>query len=767
MLDSLFSFLFKYPRLVFEQGDFVFGATRSMSLTALATGAVALVVLWTYRSLRQLDGRERAILIGLRTALLGVLLIALLRPTLLLSVAVPQQNFVGVLLDDSVSMRIADQDGAPRSQFLVDQFGRPESPILTDLSSRFALRVFRFSSSANRVQATNDLTFNGTVTRLGDALDQARDELSGLPVAGMVMVTDGSDNAETLIDPSLARMESEGVPVFTVGVGREQLTNDVQLSRVEMPRRILTGSSLVVDVLVSQTGYAGEEASIVVEDAGRIVTTQTFTLPPDGEARTVRVRLKPADTGARQFRFRIPALEGEAVPENNQRDVLADVHETRQKILYIEGEPRFEPKFIGLATEDDPTVQVVLLQRTAEATVNAPTKYYRRNVDDADELVDGFPTTREELYQYRGVILGSMEASAFTAEQLRMLEDFVDVRGGGLLALGGHLALAEGGWGGTALANTLPVTLAAGRPDYIDPPLEITVRPTPTGANHPSVQIADGDQANLDKWESLPSLTMVNTLGTVKPGASVLLTGEDQRGREQVVLAWQRYGRGKALLLAPQDTWLWRMHALMPVEDLTHHIFWQRLVRWLVDGVPDRVMVSTAPDRVERGAPVVLTAEVLDEDFVGVNDGRITARITSPSGSVEQVPMEWTVEYPGEYRGRFVPEEDGIYRVSVGGTTAGGTDVGTGLASVAVSPSDAEYFDAAMRAPLLQRIADETGGRFFRAEDADALAEAITYSGRGITVVEERELWDMPILLLLLLSLMGAEWAFRRRFGVA
>jgi len=767
VLEALFPFLFKYPRLVFEQGDFVFGATRSMSLTALGAGAATVVALWTYRSLRQLAGFERVLLITLRTALMAVLLFALLRPTLLLSVAVPQQNFVGVLLDDSVSMQIADEDGAPRSQFLVDQFGRPDSPVLGDLSSRFALRVFRFSSAANRIQATSDLTFGGTVTRLGDALDQARDELSGLPLAGLVMVTDGSDNAETLIDPSLARLESEGVPVFTVGVGRDRLTDDVQLSRVEMPRRVLIGTSLVVDVLVSQTGYAGREASIVVEDAGRIVTTQGFMLPPDGESTTVHVRLKPVDTGARLFRFRIPPLDGEAVPQNNQRDVLADVHDTRQKILYVEGEPRFEPKFVGLATEDDPTVQVVLLQRTAEATVNAPTKYYRRNVDSPEELVDGFPQTREDLYEYRGIILGSMEASAFSAEQLRMLEDFVDVRGGGLLALGGHLALAEGGWGGTALANTLPVALAAGRPDYIDPPLEVSVKPTPTGANHPSVQIADGDQANLDKWASLPPLTIVNTLGPVKPGASVLLTGEDQRGREQVVLAWQRYGRGKALLLSPQDTWLWRMHALMPVDDLTHHVFWQRLVRWLVDGVPDRVMVATAPDRVERGDPVVVTAELLDEEYIGVNDGRITGRVTAPSGQVELVPMEWTVEYPGEYRGRFVPTEDGIYRVSVGGTTAAGLDVGTGTASVSVAPSDAEYFDAAMRAPLLQRIADETGGRFFRAGETDELAEAITYSGRGITVVEERELWDMPLVLLVLLGLMGAEWGFRRRFGVA
>ncbi len=129
--------------------------------------------------------------------------------------------------------------------------------------------------------------------------------------------------------------------------------------------------------------------------------------------------------------------------------------------------------------------------------------------------------------------------------------------------------------------------------------------------------------------------------------------------------------------------------------------------------------------------------------------------------------MEWTVEHDGEYRARFTPSEDGLYKVSVGGTTRDGRDAGRGTTTLRVAPSDAEYFDAAMRAPLLQRIADETEGRFYRAKDVASLADAITYSGKGITVVEERELWDMPVILLLLLGLMGGEWLYRRSRGLA
>jgi hypothetical protein len=203
------------------------------------------------------------------------------------------------------------------------------------------------------------------------------------------------------------------------------------------------------------------------------------------------------------------------------------------------------------------------------------------------------------------------------------------------------------------------------------------------------------------------------------------------------------------------------------VKDKTHHTFWQRLLRWQVDGVPDRVMASATPDRVQKGDPITLTGEVVDPEYKGINDGRITARVTSPSGKTEDVPMDWTVEHDGEYRARYTPSEDGLYKVSIGGTTRDGKDTGRGLMTIRVAPSDAEYFDAAMRAPLLKRLAEETEGRYYAAKDAASVADAISYSGKGITVVEEKELWDMPIILIVLLALMGTEWAYRRSRGLA
>ena len=124
------------------------------------------------------------------------------------------------------------------------------------------------------------------------------------------------------------------------------------------------------------------------------------------------------------------------------------------------------------------------------------------------------------------------------------------------------------------------------------------------------------------------------------------------------------------------------------------------------------------------------------------------AHITSPSGKTTDVPMEWTVEQDGEYRRSFVPDESGLYDDPRHRRRAIRRSSAAASMHVRVSAGDAEYFDAAMRAPLLKRIAEETGGRFFTPANAASLPEAISYSGRGVTVVEERELWDMPALLL-------------------
>ena len=523
MLDGIFQFLFKYRPLVFEQGDFVLGASRPMQLAILAAAAAAVYALLSYRRVGRTLRRDRLVLAGLRLAALAVIVFCLFRPALILKAAVPQQNFLGILIDDSRSMQIADRQGQPRSDFVQQQLvpSEVDPPLLNALSQRFVLRFFRFSSSADRVASAGGLTYGGTSTRLGEALARARDELSGLPLAGLVMVTDGADTSDASLDESLASIKARSIPVFTVGVGAERFARDIQVTRVETPRSALKGTSLVVNVVVTQTGYGGARVPLEVEDNGRIVNTEEITLPADGESATVRVRFTASDAGPRVFKFRVPPQPNEQVAQNNTREALIEVSDRQERILYFEGEPRPEANFIRRGVKEDKNLQVVVLQRTAQD------KYLRQNVSSENELLGGFPATREELFAYRGIILGSVEADSFTPEQLRMLADFVNKRGGGLMMLGGRRSFVEGGWTGTPLAEVLPVVLeGSANKSYFS---ELSVRPTRAGATYPVTQIADTEDASLKRWDKMPAVSAVNLIRTVKPGATVLLEGVDTR----------------------------------------------------------------------------------------------------------------------------------------------------------------------------------------------------------------------------------------------
>jgi len=761
-LEALFEFLFKYRPVVFEKGQLAFAAglgTYVVVAIALAIGIPALVA---YSRQRLRGGpRDRTVLLALRVAALVVLALCIFRPVLVVSEAVPQRNVVGVLVDDSRSMRIADLNGVTRADALRHLLGGPDSALYKALADKFVVRMFRFSGDGQRVTQLADLTYDGTRTQLGPALEAARQELTGVPLSGLVLLTDGADNSRGSLTDAVMSLGARHVPVFTVGIGRERFTKDIEVSRVEAPRSVLEGASLVVDVMVAQRGYTGEKVQMIVEDGGRIVSNQTVTLSGDGEAVPVRVRVPTTEPGARVLTFRIPGQGGEMVAQNNAQQAIVTVSDRREKILYIEGEPRHEMKFLRLAVRDDKNLQIMTLQRLAKD------QFRRFSVDDSLDLVAGFPKTRDELFAYKGVILGNMEASFFTGDQLRMLADFVSERGGGLLALGGRRALAEGGYGGTPVAEVLPVELAR-LPDDAPPHfVEVKADVTVPGSIHAATQIADAESLSVKRWKTLPAVTTVNRIGRAKPGATVLLSGTPTKGGDrEVVLAFQRYGRGKSIVFPIQDSWLWQMDSTISVEDMTHESYWRQLLRWLVHDVPSRVMVASVGDQAAPGDAVEFDAEISDRTFLKVNNAVAVARVKSPSGAVTEMPLEWSVTRDGEYKASFTPTEKGLYRIDV--TTSMGADtVVSDPAYVASGDLTTEYFGAEMRAPLLRRIAEETGGRFYTTDNVAELSKDIVFTEAGNTVVDRKDLWDMPFVFLLLVGLVTSEWGYRKLRGLA
>src|SRR5262245_9341049 len=186
-MEQIFTALFKYRPLIFQRGDFTFASAWSAWLVMAVALLVAAPVIWMYTRARGRSNLlDRGIMSGLRLVIFAVVIFCLLRPMLLGKRVVPQQSYVAVLLDDSRSMRIADDAKHPRTQFIAESFN-PTGELTKSLSDRFKIRYFRFSSDVERIGGVQDLAYAGTKTRLGDALDQVRQEMSGVPMAGVVV----------------------------------------------------------------------------------------------------------------------------------------------------------------------------------------------------------------------------------------------------------------------------------------------------------------------------------------------------------------------------------------------------------------------------------------------------------------------------------------------------------------------------------------------------------------------------------------------------
>ncbi len=396
-------------------------------------------------------------------------------------------------------------------------------------------------------------------------------------------------------------------------------------------------------------------------------------------------------------------------------------------------------------------------------------KFLRQGVESGTILQKGFPTDKSEFFRYSGLILGSMEASFFTFDQLRMISDFVSQRGGGFLMMGGRYSFAQGGYINTPLEDLLPVILrfgqeAKGGPGFQD--LEFKLRLTGYGLEHPVTRISLSEPENRKRWEGAPALVGFNPTGGPKPGATVLAQGSvpDVRGQSPVILAFQRYGRGKSMALTTPSTWRWRME--MDSRDNLYETFWKQMLRWLVSDVPDQVNVEAEKSSYSPDESVAIRAEVNDGTFMHLNNAQVVAHVKSPSGQISTLPLMWDVDKDGQYSAPFKADEEGIYEISA--EAAQGTkSLGAAKANFRVGDSTEEFHNAAMNTQLLRRLAEETGGRYYTPQSVRHLAQDISYVDNGASLIEEKELWDMPFMFLVLVGAVSAEWVIRKRNGLA
>ncbi len=764
-MTAIFSFLFKYRPFLFERGFIALRPAWPALVTwVLVAVALLLAYLLYRRAALSLPPRWRFLLAGLRAVPLLVLILIFLQPVLVLHSVIPQKSFVAVAYDLSKSMEIHDGPGGQSRLDAEKQMLRPVgNPLLEELAKKFKVRYFRFAGSADRVEDFQDQPRHGNVTDLARTLGQVAGELGNAPISGIVLITDGADNHSKDLNATAAQLRARNIPVYPIGIGSTGFARDTEVLRVTAPRKVLKDALIEADVSVRSKGYAGRTTRLLVKEGDHIVFSQEISLGGDDEVKTFKVNFAGESAGPRLFTFRVEPFPDEVVPENNDRSALVRVENEQPQVLYTDGEPRWAYAFLRRAVQDDKNLRLVTFLRQANG------KFTRQGVDSPTVLEKGFPVDKAELFKYKGLILGSIEASFFTFDQLRMISDFVSQRGGGLLVLGGRNSFGQGGYINTPLEDAVPVVLRLGQGNAAVPPyepVEYKAELTNYGMENPATRLSMDEKENRIRWSAAPPLVGINLTGGPKPGATVLAQSSvrDASGQYPVLLAFQRFGRGKSMALTSDSTWRWRME--QEYKNNFHELFWKQLLRWLVNEVPDQVNLETDKHSYSPDETVLVRGEVNDETFMRLNNAQVNATVKAPSGEVSSVPFIWDLSREGQYTATYKPREEGIYEVSAE-AFRGGRGLGTAHANFRVADSLEEYHDAQLNADLLKKLAADTGGRYYQPADMETLPEDISISEKGASRLEERELWDMPLFFLLFAGAVSAEWILRKRKGLA
>ncbi len=762
-MKVVFEFLLKFKPVVFEQGKLEFQNAGPAFLVLALLSILGFVLLHLYiggrsaatrASAGPAPRRQRTILFALRLAVLLVILLMLAAPSILISEMNPRENRLAVLVDDSLSMQIQDSVGKSRAG-QVQELLRPDGPFIRRATDKFQVDYYSFADRPATQTLSQLLSrpSDGKSTNLESALEQVGQEMAYLPLAGIVLISDGADNSSRQLNSVVQKLRSQRIPVHTVGVGKERLDNDVELLHVSTPRRLVPGSLCTALLAIRNRGFGGQKAQVEVRDGEALIQTREVTLQFESGVQTVELPFPVSGTGVKNLKFSVQVLPGDLLPQNNWRRTVLEARDFQLKILYVEGEPRWEYKFLRRAVADDRFLRMETLLRTAKQ------KFYRQGIENEDALAAGFPSQAEELFQYQGLILGTVESSFFTYHQLEMIRDFVGKRGGGFLMLGGKRSFGEGKYQNTPVEEILPLRLlTVASDDYREGP----VRPelTAYGTSQAILSMAASDVENARRWKSVPPLGDYHALTEAKPAAMVLAT-TGGGVHPPVLVATQRYGRGQALAFASGSSWLWQMG--MDARDEAHEIFWRQLLRWMVHDVPGQVSITLDKSEYVAGESATVRAEIFDKSYEKASQVNPVLEVQDPASKTHSYSMEWSARDGGIYSSQIPIDQEGIYRLRVD-TTVDGAPVQE-QSFFLTAGSNLEFHEAGQHVDLLKSISEQTGGRYYRIEKAWDLPDEIIYQLGRSSRLQVKDLWDAPIFYFLIVGLLGAEWGLRRKWG--
>lgn len=782
----MFEKFMKYPIDVFREGDFSFGIPLPGLLIVVLLGVLLAATIWAYRSTRGRTRRGlRGVLIFFRALVLCALAFCLLKPFLTIYDTNPDDSYLLVMVDRSKSMQITDAVNTETrlhraNKLLFGEESQDSDALLAQLNAKFKARLFAFDTGAKRIPSEALTDANGESTDIPNALNEALDELQGIPLSGVVLLTDGADRSGTDIAKLALQTRERKLPIHTVGIGSEAGTDDLELVKVDVPRTAEEDFPVEMWATVKRRGYKGKKVNLQLTNNGRILTSLPVDMDkvePRGtskETRTVRVPIKftPRQPGTQRYGVHVllDTNADEAVPQNNTKTFLLKVAPSKRvKILFVDGKPRQEFKHIKRALKEDPNIQLT------DRFLKNDSEYGGTQTGTEPVFNDYYPDSKEALFYFDAIIIGNVAASHFTKQELENTVEFVRTRGGGLLMLGGaeslgNHELAES-YLNTPIAQLLPVELELGSPPPPPAPRGRASREgyqlqlTPDGKVEPLMALADTPGENLARWESQKPLLGYSKVKRAKPGALVLAEHPTERNQfgKRILLATQNYNAGRVMVFTPNSSWRWQM--LQSHQDESHQRFWRQVAKWLTTAPKEHLKLHIAKTAYTLKEPVVIEVTATDQGFEPTNQAKLRTVIVDETGKRKELRLEQVLGEDGLYSARFIPNRYGEYTVTATGTL-NSESLGEQQSLFEVKPSYAEFSNAELNVALLKALAEGSGGKYYPLEEASQLVQQIPLVESATSTITDVDIWDMPLIFGLLLAMLGLEWFVRKRVGL-
>ena len=755
--------------------------------------ACAAIVFFTYRrEARTLAARRW--LGGLRSALLLLIVALLNRPQLTLTQSRVEPSVLAVMIDDSMSMRLSDVPAGATSQPAADAptisrlaavqsaLSATQDELVRRLAKVHQLRFYHFSNDAlaldgassetsaspELVKSIASLEATGGQTRVIGSLETVARELQGQRIAGLVVLTDGRET-EAKAAEALPQLRELGVKVFPVPVGTETGLRNVEVESIAVQDSVFAGDVVNVKVAVRATGVPpGSAVRLVLKDSsgtpivedGKPVELDVIFDGGEG-VQNVELQFVPQNKGTLDVTVEAIPLSGEIDDADNSRVAQLAVLDANLRVLYVEGYPRWEYRYLKQELIRDASIDVSCLLFSADATF----------AQEGDLPITRFPDTMEELTEYDVVVIGDVDPRQFTDNQLQLLNEFVSRRGGGFGMISGP-QFAPQAYRNSAVEPLLPVDITRVETDSVANAQNFAegFRPilTEDGRGSSIFRFYRDAVVNADFIANKIQPIFWYCRGTtVKPGVGETLAQHPRKtaadGRPAPLVVVGRFGAGRTLFSGIDDSWRWRYYT----GEQAFNGYWVQTLRYLARGkkLGQRKLTFTSErPAYQLGEAARLSVRALDPQLLTQLPDELRVQVIDNKGQVVRDASLLRRGAQGDaFTGGFTADRVGRYTVRLSSPAAGVEDITVPLE---VTVPRVELNDPKLDRVSLTRVAEATGGKVIEFADVSKLPELIPSAEKDIPLISRSLLSTAPLALLVFTALITAEWILRKRQGL-